>query len=1007
MNVKFKVTNQRLTRTSFEQIVEKSNNYLFAEFEFSDDWKDKTKNVYVSQNGSSWYISQVLDNVAQIPIEVLRSSGFKMYLVARDEKNNVVITTNVISLGVEKTGEGEVDYPFIKSIESETLELSRTGNIVKIEIPDSYATDEELQNAIKELEDNVNDNLTNYYDKEEINAIKKAINDNVASESERLENKIDYETETLNNKISTESIKLNDKIDSEVNTINTTITGVKNDLNSRVDNLSETQTKALEKEILSLENGDTIVGKALNDDLGNEIKSTYASSIESELNSTNYKLNIKLKNALNGVISQTEVDFPTESSVVNLAFNSSTNILTFTLRNGNTTQIPLSSIIRGLATEDYVVEKITASETSTNEKISAEVKKINTSLANKVDKEPKKLMFGCKGHGNTQNAEKYILLGTITNTNSENDDGFRIHGVVGGFMVERQSLIDVVANRRETITFNGRISASLTNMDIAITSTQKVYLVINNIADNWWSYNLDLEAGIGSNIEYTGEVLNSVDGTISARLSNKVFIPMPYVPLNGGLKANSSASTWGVQIGNEVASFNDTTGGSFKFRRDCPKNGQMSLVLDGSVYVNEGADKVAVENDVAKLSIQTSVDSTPNFYNILDLKLLDKNSNTISASKVYLPKAQEVLHTSTFIFDGEDSVCTVEGELAGKSREEKLNIFPYNLMKEEEVQLQDSNGADLEGTDTFIVMPNLWVKTSVAEDNMGWSITFANQKVDEDYVRAYDDDSINEVLIAKYKANDDGTYLRSRSGDYPKVNLNQTNADSKLPYYKGQKIDSLDYRVKFLYDLLAVCYIENRNTQNVYVGMTGYSWGDGNLVNQVGEVAKNGSTLSLGSKLATGEITTFNDTEITSGKRPCVILGVENPYGLIWENLTGVVHNASCNLFAYNGLEHMTPSMMTPSDSNQYYKDTGIVLPTSEGWQKTFANYRGHFYPTSVGGSSSKGVGDYYHVLLGWKNFLVSGSWSGGAGTGLFCLVGHGGFGNSSSNIGFRLSLKR
>ena len=830
MNVKFRVSNQKLTRTSFEQIVENSNNYLFVEFEFSDDWKDKTKNAYVSQNGSIWFISQIDEkDVVQIPTEVVKSNGFKMYLVARDCQNNVVITTNIVSVNVEKSGNGEGEFPSVKTIESETLELSRTGNIVKIEIPSSYATDEELQNAISDLQDYTDDKFTDYYDKEEIDVIKKAINDDVASKNEELK-------QTITN----ESVRLDTKINNEVVNLNTSINGVKSDLNSRMDNLSDSQTKALENEVSNLKNGDTIVGKASNDDLGNEIKSTYANAIESELNTTNYKLNITLKNVLDGVISTTEVDFPTESSVVNLAFNSATNILTFTLRNGNTTQIPLSSIIRGLATEDYVVEKISASENATNEKISAEVSKINTQLGTKVDKVNGK------------------QLSTNDYTNAEKSQVGKIATI-----------------ETELPNIKGRIS------------------------------------------------------TIEAELPTKAT------------------------------------------------------------------------------QIKASVDSTPIFYNVLGLKLLDKNNQEISSSKVYLPKAQEVLHTSTFIFEEEDSTCRVEGELAGKSREEKMSIFPYNLMREEEVQLQDSNGVDLEGKDKFIVMPNLWLKTIVGEDGTTWSITFANQKVDNDYFRAYDDDSINEVLIAKYKASDDGTHLRSVSGEYPRVNLNQTNADNMLPYYNGKKVDSLDYRVRMLYDLLACCFIENRNVQNVYVGMTSYPWGDANLINQVGEIGKSGSTDSLG-KLATGEITTFNETALASGRRPVSILGVENPYGLLWENMSGAVHDSNAKLFLYEGLEHMTPAMMTPSDSNPYYKDVGVTLSTTEGWQKTFTNYKGYFYPKGVGGNSVNGVGDYYWVNLGgWRIFFVGGSWSSGSGCGLFCLFGFFGFGHTGSSIGFRLSLKR
>lgn len=61
--------------------------------------------------------------------------------------------------------------------------------------------------------------------------------------------------------------------------------------------------------------------------------------------------------------------------------------------------------------------------------------------------------------------------------------------------------------------------------------------------------------------------------------------------LNGFLTATTS-QTWGNQIGTFVGGYNDSTGGSLAWRRDNPKSGQLSMIIDGTVYVNEGKDKV-------------------------------------------------------------------------------------------------------------------------------------------------------------------------------------------------------------------------------------------------------------------------------------------------------------------------------------------------------------------------------------------------------------------------------
>ena len=78
---------------------------------------------------------------------------------------------------------------------------------------------------------------------------------------------------------------------------------------------------------------------------------------------------------------------------------------------------------------------------------------------------------------------------------------------------------------------------------------------------------------------------------------------LPYTPLNGGLLTVTTTSTWGVQTGSEIASFYDNAGGGLKFRKNCPSSGKMSMIIDGTVYVNEGNNKVI---DTSNLSMSFS-----------------------------------------------------------------------------------------------------------------------------------------------------------------------------------------------------------------------------------------------------------------------------------------------------------------------------------------------------------------------------------------------------------------
>lgn len=54
-----------------------------------------------------------------------------------------------------------------------------------------------------------------------------------------------------------------------------------------------------------------------------------------------------------------------------------------------------------------------------------------------------------------------------------------------------------------------------------------------------------------------------------------------------GFDGHVGAQTWGVQIGTFVHG-EDVDSGSFAFRKNCPASGQLSMVIDGKYYQNEG-----------------------------------------------------------------------------------------------------------------------------------------------------------------------------------------------------------------------------------------------------------------------------------------------------------------------------------------------------------------------------------------------------------------------------------
>lgn len=67
-----------------------------------------------------------------------------------------------------------------------------------------------------------------------------------------------------------------------------------------------------------------------------------------------------------------------------------------------------------------------------------------------------------------------------------------------------------------------------------------------------------------------------------------------------------SSQTWGVQTGTFVHGEGDSTGGDFAFRRDCPTGGQLSMILDGRFYQNEGKYRVLDTSDEPNLNVRSA-----------------------------------------------------------------------------------------------------------------------------------------------------------------------------------------------------------------------------------------------------------------------------------------------------------------------------------------------------------------------------------------------------------------
>ncbi len=93
----------------------------------------------------------------------------------------------------------------------------------------------------------------------------------------------------------------------------------------------------------------------LTNDSNFSIVSETGKTIDFNYDASTYKLSAVLKDKNGNIIStSTEIDLPIEQLVVSITFDSQTNELVITLKNGNVTRVPLGSIISGLATQTWV-----------------------------------------------------------------------------------------------------------------------------------------------------------------------------------------------------------------------------------------------------------------------------------------------------------------------------------------------------------------------------------------------------------------------------------------------------------------------------------------------------------------------------------------------------------------------------------------------------------------------------------------------------------------------------
>lgn len=161
---------------------------------------------------------------------------------------------------------------------------------------------------------------------------------------------------------------------------------------------------------------------------------------------------------------------------------------------------------------------------------------------------------------------------------------------------------------------------------VATTGVTELGKYVDFHADNSGDvdYDIRLTANKGSLEVAGGPIIGSLLGNATtAGTANSL----------SGLSSRSSQG-WGVQTGTFVHGEGDSTGGDFAFRRDCPTGGQLSMILDGRFYQNEGKYRVLDTSDEPNLNVRSA--STANNANYINFTHTDEiNFNGAGSGTVY------------------------------------------------------------------------------------------------------------------------------------------------------------------------------------------------------------------------------------------------------------------------------------------------------------------------------------------------------------------------------------
>lgn len=247
-----------------------------------------------------------------------------------------------------------------------------------------------------------------------------------------------------------------------------------------------------------------------------------------------------------------------------------------------------------------------------------------------------------------------------------------------------------------------------------------------------------------------------------------------------------------------------------------------------------------------------------------------------------------------------------------------------------------------------------------------------------------------------WQADGSNAKLASVSGVHPAIGATRANFRA-MAANRGTAFRQLDFYLVHAIQLLYLIEYGSFNSQtklgdgNVAVS-SGYPAASGTQTDSPHSAAGKSNTLGNSSTNPTiGASKTARDSAFMSYR------GIENFYGNCWTFIDG------SNINSNQAYVSNTRSTFA-DDTSTGYSSIGSAMVASDGWVTNMQSIQFGFLPSTVGGSSSTYVGDYYYQASGWRIAIFGGGAADALDAGAFCWYLAADSGNLYHNLGGRLA---